>query len=71
MLSYTRFFSRIAQNAINFALILLIVDETGKAFISSLLVLALVVPSTVFGIIASGKTRSGSVCFANSAAQSL
>ncbi len=52
MLSYTRFFSRVAQNAINFALILLIVDETGKAFLSSLLVLALVVPSTVAGIVA-------------------
>lgn len=52
MLSYTRFFSRAAQNAINFALILLIVEETGKAFLSSLLVLALVVPSTVAGIVA-------------------
>lgn len=52
MLSYTRFFSRVAQNAINFALILLIVEETGKAFLSSLLVLALVVPSTVAGIVA-------------------
>lgn len=52
MLSYTRFFSRVAQTAISFALVLLIVDETGKAFLSSLLVLALVVPSTVAGIIA-------------------
>lgn len=52
MLSYTRFFSRVAQNALNFALILLINEETGKAFLSSLLVLALVVPSTVAGIVA-------------------
>lgn len=52
MLCYTRFTSRLAQNALNFALILLIVDETGKAFLSSLLVLALVVPSTVAGIVA-------------------
>jgi len=52
MLSYTRFSSRVAQNAINFALILLINEETGKAFLSSLLVLALVVPSTVAGIVA-------------------
>lgn len=52
MLSYTRFFSRVAQNAINFALILLITQETGKALLSSLLVLALVVPSTVAGILA-------------------
>ena len=52
MLSYTRFSSRLAQNAINFALVLLIADETGKAFLSSLLVLALVVPSTVAGIMA-------------------
>ncbi len=52
MLSYTRFFSRVAQNALNFALVLLITEETGKAFFSSLLVLALVVPSTVAGIVA-------------------
>ncbi|MGE3074369.1 MAG: MFS transporter [Dehalococcoidia bacterium] len=52
MLSYTRFFSRVAQNATGFALVLLIVDETGKAIFSSLLVLALVVPSTVAGIVA-------------------
>ncbi len=52
MLSYTRFFSRVAQNAINFGLILLINGETGKAFLSSLLVLALVIPSTVAGIVA-------------------
>ena len=52
MLSYTRFCSRVAQNAINFALILLITQETGKALLSSLLVLALVVPSTVAGIAA-------------------
>ena len=52
MLSYTRFFSKVAQNGINFGLILLITEETGKAFHSSLLVLALVVPSTVAGIAA-------------------
>lgn len=52
MLSYTRFFSRVAQNALNFALVLLITEETGKAFFSSLLVLALVVPSTVAGLAA-------------------
>jgi len=52
MLSYTRFFSRVAQNALNFALVLLINEETGRAFLSSLLVLALVVPSTVAGIVA-------------------
>jgi MFS family permease len=52
MLSYSRFFSRVAQNALNFALVLLINEETGKAFLSALLVLALVVPGTVAGIVA-------------------
>lgn len=52
MLSYTRFLSRVPQNALNFALILLIVEETDKVFLSSLLVLALVVPATVAGIAA-------------------
>jgi len=52
MLSFSRFSSRLAQNSINFGLVLLIVDETGKAFLSSLLVLALVVPATVAGIVA-------------------
>lgn len=52
MLSYSRFFSRVAQNALNFALVLLINEETGKAFFSALLVLALVVPGTVAGIVA-------------------
>lgn len=52
MLSYTRFTSRVAQNALNFGLVLLISNETGKAFLSSLLVLALVVPSTVAGLAA-------------------
>lgn len=52
MLSFTRFSSRVAQNALNFALVLLIVEETQRAFMSSLLVLALVVPSTVAGIAA-------------------
>ena len=58
MLSYTRFFSRVAQNALNFALVLLITEETGKAFYSSLLVLALVVPSTVAGIVAGSAADS-------------
>lgn len=52
MLTYTRFSSRLAQNALNFGLVLLIVNETGSSFTSSLLVLALVVPSTVAGIAA-------------------
>ena len=52
MLSLTRFSSRLAQNSLNFGLVLLIVDETGKAFYSSLLVLALVIPATVAGIVA-------------------
>jgi MFS transporter, DHA3 family, macrolide efflux protein len=52
LLQYTRFTSRVAQNAVNFALVLLIVDETGKAFASALLVLALVIPGTVVGIVA-------------------
>ena len=52
MLSISRFASRLAQNALNFALVLLIVEETGRAIFSSLLVLALVLPSTVFGLIA-------------------
>lgn len=51
MLQYTRFTSRVAQNAVNFALVLLIVEETGRAFASALLVLALVIPSTVAGIV--------------------
>jgi MFS family permease len=49
---YARFCSRVAQNAINFTLVLLIVEETGLAAMSSLLVLALVIPSTVAGIVA-------------------
>jgi Na+/melibiose symporter-like transporter len=52
MLCYTKFFSRMSQNAVNFALVLLIVDETGQALMSSLLVLALVVPSTIAGLAA-------------------
>lgn len=52
MLSYTRFSSRVAQNALNFGLVLLITEETGRAVYTSLLVLALVVPSTVAGIVA-------------------
>ncbi|GIW12615.1 MAG: MFS transporter [Tepidiforma sp.] len=52
MLSYTRFWSRVAQNALNFGLVLLITEETGRAVFTSLLVLALVVPSTFAGIVA-------------------
>jgi len=52
MLCYTRFWSRVAHNCLNFALVLLIVRETDRAFLSSLLVLALVIPSTVAGIAA-------------------
>jgi MFS family permease len=52
MYSFARFFSRVAQNAVNFALVLLIVEETGLAAMSSLLVVALVIPSTVAGIVA-------------------
>ncbi|MBE7517783.1 MAG: MFS transporter [Thermoflexaceae bacterium] len=52
MLTFTRFSSRLAQNALNFGLVLLIINETGSSFTSSLLVLALVVPSTVAGIAA-------------------
>lgn len=58
MLCYTRFTSRLAQNALNFALVLLIVDQTGKAFLSALLVLALVVPATVAGIVAGSAADS-------------
>lgn len=52
MLSFTRFSSRVASNALNFALILIVVDQTGKAFMSSVLVLTLVIPSTVAGLAA-------------------
>ena len=52
MLSYSRFFATAADNALNFGLVLLIVQETDLAIMSSLLVLALVVPSTVVGILA-------------------
>jgi MFS family permease len=52
MLSFSRFLSRVAHNALNFALVLLIVEETERALMSALLVLALVIPSTVAGIAA-------------------
>ena len=51
-LSTSRFFARVAQNSLNLALVLLVLDATGKAFYTSLLVLALVVPMMVAGIIA-------------------
>ncbi len=52
MYCYSRFFSKLAQQALSFALVLLIVEETGLAIMSSLLVLTLIVPSTLTGIIA-------------------
>lgn len=52
MLTMVRLTARIASNAINFALVLLIVEETGLAFMSSLLVLALIIPGTVVGVAA-------------------
>lgn len=48
----TRFSSRAAQNALNLALVLLVLDATGRAFFTSLLVLALVAPATLSGIVA-------------------
>ncbi len=51
-LTLVRLTARIASNAINFALVLLIVDLTGLAFMSSLLVLALIIPGTVVGVTA-------------------
>jgi len=51
-LCYSRFFSRVAQNALNLALVLLVLDATGRAFFTSLLVLALVVPMMVAGVVA-------------------
>lgn len=51
-LSSSRFFARVAQNALNLALVLVVLDATGKAFFTSLLVLALVVPMMVAGVIA-------------------
>ncbi len=51
-LSFSRFLSRIPQNALNLALVLLVLDATGKAFFTSLLVLALVVPMMIAGIVA-------------------
>lgn len=47
-----RFCSRAAQNALNLALVLLVLDATGRAFFTSLLVLALVAPATLSGIVA-------------------
>ncbi len=52
MLTFSRFSSRIAQNALNFGLLLIVVDQTGRAVFSSLLVLALVLPSTGVGLLA-------------------
>ncbi len=51
-LSSSRFFARVAQNALNLGLVLLVLDATGKAFFTSLLVLALVVPMMAAGVIA-------------------
>lgn len=52
MLTLSRFNSRVAQNALNFGLLLIVVDQTGRAVFSSLLVLALVLPSTFVGLVA-------------------
>lgn len=52
MLTICRFTAGIAQNGANFALLLLITEETNKAFLSGLLVLSLVVPATVTGLVA-------------------
>ncbi len=52
MLTFSRFSSRVAQNALSFGLLLIVVDETGRAVFSSLLVLALVLPSTGVGLVA-------------------
>lgn len=52
MLTFSRLTARVASNAINFALVLLIVEETGLAFMSSLLMLALIVPGTIVGLAA-------------------
>src|SRR5690606_23264003 len=52
MLQISRFRSRTATNALNFALVLLIVEATELAIMSGLLVLALVIPGTVAGIAA-------------------
>ena len=52
MLSYTRFSSRVAQNALNFALVLLINEETGNPNLRTLLVLPLNLPSTIAGVLA-------------------
>ncbi len=51
-LSFTRFSSRVAQNALNLGLVLLVLEATGRSFFTGLLVLALVVPATVAGVVA-------------------
>lgn len=51
-LSTSRFFAGVAQNALNLGLVLLVLDATGKAFFTSLLVLSLVVPAMIAGIVA-------------------
>lgn len=43
--------SQTAQNALSMALVVLVVQETGRAVNSSLLVLAMVLPATVFGLV--------------------
>lgn len=77
MLTATRLSSRVANNAVNFGLVLLVVDATGRAFMSSLLVLTLVIPSTLAGLaagvaadifpkrllIVSGHLARAAVCF--------
>lgn len=51
-LSTSRFFAGVSQNALNLGLVLLVLDATGKAFFTSLLVLSLVVPAMIAGIVA-------------------
>jgi len=50
-LTAARLTSRTAQYALNLALVLLVVEATGRAFFSSLLVLALVLPTTGAGLV--------------------
>jgi MFS family permease len=52
MLCFERFAARLAQNSLNFALVLLIADATDSGLLTSLLVLALVIPSMAGGMVA-------------------
>src|SRR3954470_13167480 len=48
---FGRLLANTAQNAILFALLVIVVNRTGSTVHSSLLVLSFIVPATVFGII--------------------